>query len=135
MFRGIGVRPQKRAFGWPGRFLMGAHTGTLTPLTTQDSNGMQTELEREKDRLKLLLDMTNTLVLNLEPRDLLRAISASIRQDIRCDSVGVWLPDSDRLVLRQLAQDFPERHGFSKENLTQPIAWAEAGNLFNTVKP
>jgi len=99
---------------------MGAHAETLTPLTTQDSNGMQAGLEHEKDRLKLLLDMTNTMVLNLEPRDLLRAISASIRQDIRCDSVGVWLPDSDRLVLRQLAQDFPESNGFSKEDLTQP---------------
>jgi len=114
---------------------MGAHAGTLTPLTTQDSNGMQTELEREKDRLKLLLDMTNTLVLNLEPRDLLRAISASIRQDIRCDSVGVWLPDSDRLVLRQLAQDFPESNGFSKEDLTQPIEGSESGNVFKTGKP
>src|SRR5258708_39811675 len=107
MFRGIGVRDQKRGFGWPGRFLMGAHAGTLTPLTTQDSNGMQTELEREKDRLKLLLDMTNTLVLNLEPRDLLRAISASIRQDISCDSVGALLPDSDRLALRQLCPALP----------------------------
>jgi len=50
---------------------------------------MQAELEHEKDRLKLLLDVTNTLVSNLELRDLLRAISASIRQDMHCDSVGV----------------------------------------------
>ena len=34
------------------------------------------------------------LVSNLEPRDLLRAISASIRQDMHCDVVGVWLPDA-----------------------------------------
>ena len=54
---------------------------------------MPAELEHEKDRLKLLLDMTNALVSNLEPRDLLRAISASIRQDMHCDVVGVWLPD------------------------------------------
>ena len=114
---------------------MGAHAETLTPLTTQGLNGMQAGLEHEKDRLKLLLDMTNTMVLNLEPRDLLRAISASIRQDLRCDSVGVWLPDSDRLVLRQLAQDFPESNGFSKEDLTQPIEGSESGNVFKTGKP
>src|SRR5258708_731884 len=135
MFRGIGVRDQKREFGWPGRFLMGDHAGTLDALTTQDSKSMQAGLEHEKDRLKLLLDMTNTMVLNLEPRDLLRAISASIRQDLRCDSVGVWLPDSDRLVLRQLAQDFPESNGFSKEDLTQPIEGSESGNVFKTGKP
>src|SRR5258708_28187984 len=135
MFRGIGVRDQKREFGWPGRFLMGADGGTLTQLTTQDSNGMQAGLEHEKDGVKLMLDMTNTMVLNLEPRDVLRAISASIRQDIRCDFVGIWLPDSDRLVLRQLAQDFPESNGFSKEDLTQPIEGSEAGNVFKTGKP
>ena len=49
---------------------------------------MQAELEREKDRLKLLLDMTNTPVSNLEFRDLLRTISASIRRVMQCDSVG-----------------------------------------------
>jgi hypothetical protein len=37
--------------------------------------------------------MTNTLVSNLELRDLLRAISASIRQGMRYDAVGAWLPD------------------------------------------
>jgi hypothetical protein len=51
---------------------MGDHAGTLDALTTQNSKSMQVRLEHEKDRLKLLLDMTNTLVLNLEPRDLLR---------------------------------------------------------------
>ncbi len=84
---------------------MGNYAGTLKLVTTQNSTSSQAELEHEKDRLKLLLDMTNTLVSNLEPRDLLRAISASIRQDMHCDVVGVWLPDSDR---RYIA---PTRHG------------------------
>jgi formate hydrogenlyase transcriptional activator len=96
---------------------------------------MQTELEHEKDRLKLLLDMTNTLVSNLEPRDLLRAISASIRQDMHCDSVGVWLPDSERRQLRQLALDFPESRGFLSEDLSHPIEGTELGSVFKTGKP
>src|ERR1700722_4417054 len=114
---------------------MGNHAGTLKVVTTQNSISTQVKLEHEKDRLKLLLDMTNTLVLNLEPRDLLRAISASIRQDMRCDSVGVWLPDPDRRVLRQLAQDFPGSNGFSKEDSTLPIEGSESGNVFKTGKP
>ena len=68
---------------------MSSSQSPVRALTTQESNSMQAELEHEKDRLKLLLDMTNTLVSNLELRDLLRAISASIRQDMHCDSVGV----------------------------------------------
>src|SRR3981189_939159 len=94
-------------------------------LTTRESDSMLAELVREKDRLKLLLDMTNTLVSNLEPRDLLRAISASIRQDMRCDVVGVWLPDSERRQLRQLALDFPEGRGFLSEDLSHPIEGTE----------
>src|ERR1700682_2416286 len=99
---------------------MGTSWGVSKALITRESDYMQEGLEREKDRLKLLLDMTNTLVSNLEPRDLLRAISASIRQDMHCDLVGVWLPDSKRRQLRQLAQDFPESKGFSKEDVLQP---------------
>src|SRR5229473_7524191 len=93
------------------------------------------ELHRESERLKLLLDMTNTLVSNLELRDLLRAISASIRQDMHCDSVGVWLPDPDRCQLRQLAQDFPESKGFVTEDLLHPIEGSEVGTVFKTGKP
>src|SRR5712671_460611 len=103
--------------------------------TTQRANGMQAELGHEKDRLKLLLDMTNNLVSNLEPRDLLRAISASIRQDMHCDVVGVWLPDAEGRQLRQLVQDFPESNGFSKEDVLQPIEGTEAGDVFKTGKP
>jgi transcriptional regulator with GAF, ATPase, and Fis domain len=73
------------------------------------------ELQNESDRLKLLLDMTNTLVSNLEFRDLLRAISASIRRDMHCDVVGVLLPDSEQRQLRSHALDFPETKGFVKE--------------------
>src|SRR2546426_839036 len=75
----------------------------------------QAELRRERDQLQLLLEVTNSMVSNLELRDLLRAISASIRQNMRSDAVGVLLPDSERRQLRLLALDFPETKGFSKE--------------------
>src|SRR5258706_2914392 len=90
-------------------------------LTTQESKSMWAELVRKKDRLKLLLNMTNTLVWNLKPCDLLRAISASIRQDMHCDVVGVWLPDSERRQLRKWAMDFPESKGFVKEDMLRPM--------------
>jgi hypothetical protein len=57
------------------------------------------DFERESRRLKLLLDMTNLLVSNLEPRDLSRAISASIRQFMHCATVecpAVFVPVSKR---------------------------------------
>jgi formate hydrogenlyase transcriptional activator len=111
---------------------------SLTPdhaIDSRESPTSRPELDREKDRLKLLLDITNNLVSNLEPRDLLRAISVSIRQDMRCDSAGVWLPDSERRNLRRVVQDFPESNGFSKEDVLQPIEGTEAGDVFKTGKP
>jgi formate hydrogenlyase transcriptional activator len=72
------------------------------------------------DRLKLLLDMTNTLVSNLELRDLLRAFSASIRQVMRCEVIGVWLPDVEQCQLRRLALGFPDSRGFLREGYAAP---------------
>jgi formate hydrogenlyase transcriptional activator len=57
-------------------------------LNFENSRIAHEELRREKDRLKMLLDLTNRLVSNLDLRDLLRAISASLRQVMQCDVVG-----------------------------------------------
>ncbi|MFZ0523781.1 MAG: sigma 54-interacting transcriptional regulator [Candidatus Acidiferrales bacterium] len=85
--------------------------------------------------MKLLLEMTNAMVSNLQPRDLLRTISASIRQDMHCDLVGVWLPDSERRQLRHIVMDFPESKGVVKEGELRPIEGSEIGGVFTTAKP
>src|SRR5580698_1330640 len=101
---------------------MSTHSMLLNPtLNSQEARSARPELDRESDRLKLLLDMTTTLVSTLECRDLLRTVSASIRQVMHCDIVGVWLPDAERVHLRQLAMDFPEGKGFAKEDALRPI--------------
>jgi formate hydrogenlyase transcriptional activator len=76
-------------------------------LNFQASQIAQTALQHKNDRLKLLLELNNTIVSNLELRDLLRAISASLRSLMQCDGVGVALPDSDGGQLRVHALDFP----------------------------
>jgi len=101
----------------------------------QESPDSRPELQRENDRLKLLLDMTNTLVSNLECRDLLRSVSASIRQVMHCDTVGVWLPDVEQTHLRQLAMDFPESKGFVREDSLHPIEGSVLGSVFKSGKP
>src|SRR5216684_4779802 len=104
-------------------------------LNPQEAPSARPVLQRESDRLKLLLDITNTLVSNLGCRDLLRTVSASIRQVMRCDIVGVWLPDAERVHLRQLAMDFPESKGFAKEGAVQPIDGSLIGSVFKAGKP
>src|SRR5579884_3504178 len=63
--------------------------------------------ERAHERLSLLLDLTNTVVSNLDLRDLLRAVAASIRRVMQCDGVGVGLPDEENR-LQLYALDYPD---------------------------
>ncbi|HUH64116.1 MAG TPA: sigma 54-interacting transcriptional regulator [Terracidiphilus sp.] len=77
----------------------------------------QAMLERKNDRLKLLLEVNNSIVANLELPDLLAAISANIRSLMQCDGVSVALPDSESGQLRVYALDFPEGKGLSREDL------------------
>src|SRR5580704_4434629 len=93
------------------------------------------DLLRESERLRLLLDLTNTLVSNLVTRDLLRTISASIRQCMHCDTVSVWHPDRERRQLRSITMDFPESKGFVKEDLLRPVEGTVIGKTFATGKP
>jgi formate hydrogenlyase transcriptional activator len=75
------------------------------------------------------------LVSNLECSDLFRTVSASIRQVMRCDTVGVWLPDIEQAYVRQVAMDFPEGKGFVREGALHPVEGSLIGEVFKTGKP
>jgi formate hydrogenlyase transcriptional activator len=94
----------------------------------------QAELRSEKNRLKLLLDLNNSIVSNLELRDLLRVISASVRRVMRCDSVGVNLPDPETGELKLYALDFPRAKGFLREQMLRPPD-SLPGRVFSTGQP
>src|SRR5712692_4619925 len=105
-------------------------------LNFEASERAQSELERKNERLKLLLDLNNNVVSNLELRDLLRAISASVRRVMRCDGVGVSLLDSDSNQLRLYALDFPESKGILREEALIPVEGnSPAGDVIRTGEP
>ena len=95
----------------------------------------QGELQRERDRLQLLLEVTNQVVSNLELRDLLRAIAASIQRVMECDGAGVLLPDGEGRQLRVYALDFPESKGLISEEKLIPIENSVPGTAFQTGNP
>jgi len=76
--------------------------------------------QRAQERLELLLDVTNSVVSNLELRDVLRAVSASIRRVMQCDGVGVALPEPGGERLRLYALDFPGSEGIVHEGMLPP---------------
>jgi formate hydrogenlyase transcriptional activator len=103
-------------------------------LNFEASERAQVELQHERDRLQLLVEVTNTLVSNLQLRDLLRAISASVRRVMQCDLVGVFLPDSEVNKLQTIVLDFPESKGFIREDYCS-MDGSLGGFVFRTGKP
>src|SRR5580698_1092948 len=71
----------------------------------------------QNSRLHLLLKLTKEITSNLEFRELLRAISASIREVMDCDAVHISFADPASGKFRLYALDFPEGKGFVKEEM------------------
>jgi formate hydrogenlyase transcriptional activator len=104
-------------------------------LHSQEAQALQQQLARERDRLQLLLEVTNSVIANLELRDVLRAVSATLRRVMHCDVAGVILPDAERHQLRVYALDFPDSQGFIREETLIPIEGSLPGKAFQTGKP
>jgi len=101
----------------------------------EEAQRAHADLQNKNERLKLLLDLTNHVVSNLDLRDLLRAISASVRRVMKCDAVGVMLPNPEGSHLQVYAQDFPGGKGYTKEETLIPIDGTPPGIAFSTGKP
>ena len=89
-------------------------------LSHQEAQKLQTELAEERDRLRLLLELSNTLAPNLDLRELLRAVSSNVRRAMRCDYTSVILPEADGETLRIYARSFAENHSPLAEELVVP---------------
>jgi formate hydrogenlyase transcriptional activator len=94
----------------------------------------QQQLLKKSERVRLLLELTNHVVSNLEFRDLLRAVVASTRRVMACDGVGITLPDSDNTHLRIYALDFPFKDESHQEESLVPIDEDVSGAVFRTGK-
>jgi formate hydrogenlyase transcriptional activator len=63
--------------------------------------------QKAQERLQLLLDLTNRVASHLNLREVLREISAQIREVMQCDGVGIGLPSPEDGSFRIYALDFP----------------------------
>jgi formate hydrogenlyase transcriptional activator len=91
-------------------------------------------LQSQHERLQLLLNLTNRITSNLQLRELLRAVSANIREVMQCDAVAVSLIDSASGTSKLYVLDFPQGKGFIKEERVLTIAGA-AKRVLETLKP
>lgn len=91
-------------------------------LAIESANEYQRELARERDRLKLLLEINNHIVSQLEMNDFFRVASASIRKYFGSDFTGFWLFDENAKQLSCAALDFPGARGFLADITTSELS-------------
>ena len=104
-------------------------------LNYQDASQLQQEIARERDRLKLLLDVNNAVVSNLSLTELFKVIPRRVRLAMQCDGACLSLPDPQKQKLQIHGLDFPEGRGFLQEETQLPIEGSSPGKAFRSGEP
>src|SRR5215471_3631260 len=88
-------------------------------------------LQRERDRLRLLLEITNSMTSKLDLRRLVEALSTDLLRVTRCDFCSLLLPDADSGELRMTILYNPDPRGFVSDGII-PIHGSMCGKAFWT---
>ena len=92
------------------------------------------ELRRERDRLHLLLEITNSMTSKLDLRRLLEVLSTSLLRVTRSDFCCLLLPDAESGELRLTILYNPESQGSLCDGAIIPIHGSICGKAFRTGK-
>jgi len=98
-------------------------------LATDAAGIYQRQLAQERDRLRLLLEINNQVVTQLDANELFRSASASIRKYFGNDFTGFWLIDKKSNQLECAVLDFPGGKGFLADVPARPVTDQEAEKM------
>jgi formate hydrogenlyase transcriptional activator len=91
-------------------------------------------LRHERDRLRLLLEITNSMTSRLDLRRLVEALSTNLLRVTRCDFCALLLPDVDSGQLRVTILYNPEARGSLCDGTLIPIHGSSCDKAFRTGK-
>ena len=108
-----------------------SHVGVAleSAIATDAAETYQRQLARERDRLRLLLEINNQVVTQLDVNELFRSASASIRKYFANDFTGFWLIDKQSNQLECAILDFPGGKGFLADIPARAITDQEAEKM------
>jgi formate hydrogenlyase transcriptional activator len=104
-------------------------------LNFESAQAYQRQLARERDRLRVLLEVNNAVVSKLALHDLLNATSASLRRVIHHEYTSLAIFDPARSQMRMMALDFPQGKGLIHEEMLVPLDGSITGKAFRTRQP
>ncbi len=99
------------------------------------AQSVQQQLKEERDRLSLLLEVNNTVVSALDLRELLRAVSTSLRRLFKHEYASLSLYDAETQRLQIHALDFPVSKGLIQEGLSVPVEGSPTGRALTSRQP
>jgi formate hydrogenlyase transcriptional activator len=108
-----------------------SHVGVAleSAIATDAAETYQRLLARERDRLRLLLEINNQVVTQLDVNELFRSASASIRKYFANDFTGFWLIDKQSNQLECAILDFPGGKGFLADIPARAVTDREAEKM------
>ena len=92
-------------------------------------------LVRERDQMRLLLEVNNVVVSTLDLHELLGAISTCLRPLIQHDYASLALYEPERQQLRLQALDFAAGQGLMREGMPIPLEDTPPGLAFRSRQP
>ncbi|HWZ60333.1 MAG TPA: sigma 54-interacting transcriptional regulator [Gemmatimonadaceae bacterium] len=108
-------------------------TDVASPGTELDERKrLEAELRLERDRLRLLLEITNSITSKLDLKQLVDALSTNLLRVTRCDFCALVLPSGDTGELRVTILYNPDARGAILEGTRLPINASICGKTFRT---
>ena len=87
-------------------------------------------LRLDRDRLRLLLEITNSMTSNLDLQRLLETLSTDLLRVTRCDFCALFLPDADGKHLRATILYNPESRNAIVDGTMVPVHGSPCGRAF-----
>jgi formate hydrogenlyase transcriptional activator len=103
-------------------------------LNRESAQAYQAQLAKERDRLRVLLDINNLLVASLELPELFRGIVSTLQRVIPHDYTSLALLDPSTGLLKIHALDFPGGHGLLKAEMSVSRDASPAGRAIAEVR-
>jgi len=91
-------------------------------------------LQHERDRLRLLLEITSSLTSRLDLRQVVEALSTNLFRVMQCDVSALLLPDSESGALRVTILHNPDSRGPFREGSLVPMKGSISGQVMRKAR-
>ncbi len=104
-------------------------------LNFEKAQTYQSQLEHERDHLRMLLEITNALVSSLDARELFAAVASCMRRVLQHEYTSLALYDPAEDNLRLYAVESTEALDTIPEGVSVPLSASVAGATFTSRRP